>query len=219
MKIKQISPEKINHKKSKFYVESDENININKNSNNNIKFEKKDETEKFEKIKNDLCVSHSQNYLNLIVDNNLKTEFKLVYKKLNDLQHIFHNDFLRINKNVKINKQKFFIYFHRFHHFQKKYEKFNKIKENYEQKKYLENVKLKSIKLYNENFHIIKDVEIGFINNLYDILENKKAFNKIDNKKKKLIKLFVEIIRKNKNSISIIDKKYYNKIKKKYFNK
>ena len=214
------SPEKlIKKKKSKFYVESDENININKGYNNNITFEENDETEKFEKIKNDLCVSHSQNYLNLIVDNNLKTEFKLVYKKLNDLQHIFHNDFLRINKNVKINKQKFFIYFHRFHHFQKKYEKFNKIKENYEQKKYLENVKLKSIKLYNENFHIIKDVEIGFINNLYDILENKKAFNKIDNKKKKLIKLFVEIIRKNKNSISIIDKKYYNKIKKKYFNK
>ena len=219
LKIKQISPEKINHKKSKFYVESDENININKNSNNNIKFEEKDETEKFKKIKNDLCVSHSQNYLNLIVDNNLKTEFKLVYKKLNDLQHIFHNDFLRINKNVKNNKQKFFIYFHRFHHVQKKFEKFNKIKENYEQKKYLENVKLKSIKLYNENFHIIKDVEIGFINNLYDILENKKASNKIDNKKKKLIKLFVEIIRKNKNSISMIDKKYYNKIKKKYFNK
>ena len=214
------SPEKlIKKKKSKFYVESDENININKGYNNNITFEENDETEKFEKIKNDLCVSHSQNYLNLIVDNNLKTEFKLVYKKLNDLQHIFHNDFLRINKNVKINKQKFFIYFHRFHHFQKKYEKFNKIKENYEQKKYLENVKLKSIKLYNENFHIIKDVEIGFINNLYDILENKKAFNKIDNKKKKLIKLFVEIIRKNKNSISMIDKKYYNKIKKKYFNK
>ena len=214
------SPEKlIKKKKSKFYVESDENININKGYNNNITFEENDETEKFEKIKNDLCVSHSQNYLNLIVDNNLKTEFKLVYKKLNDLQHIFHNDFLRINKNVKINKQKFFIYFHRFHHFQKKYEKFNKIKENYEQKKYLENVKLKSIKLYNENFHIIKDVEIGFINNLYDILENKKASNKIDNKKKKLIKLFVEIIRKNKNSISIIDKKYYNKIKKKYFNK
>ena len=214
------SPEKLIKKnKSKFYVESDENININKGYNNNITFEENDETEKFEKIKNDLCVSHSQNYLNLIVDNNLKTEFKLVYKKLNDLQHIFHNDFLRINKNVKINKQKFFIYFHRFHHFQKKYEKFNKIKENYEQKKYLENVKLKSIKLYNENFHIIKDVEIGFINNLYDILENKKAFNKIDNKKKKLIKLFVEIIRKNKNSISIIDKKYYNKIKKKYFNK
>ena len=214
------SPEKlIKKKKSKFYVESDENININKGYNNNITFEENDETEKFEKIKNDLCVSHSQNYLNLIVDNNLKTEFKLVYKKLNDLQHIFHNDFLRINKNVKNNKQKFFIYFHRFHHVQKKFEKFNKIKENYEQKKYLENVKLKSIKLYNENFHIIKDVEIGFINNLYDILENKKAFNKIDNKKKKLIKLFVEIIRKNKNSISIIDKKYYNKIKKKYFNK
>ena len=214
------SPEKlIKKKKSKFYVESDENININKGYNNNITFEENDETEKFEKIKNDLCVSHSQNYLNLIVDNNLKTEFKLVYKKLNDLQHIFHNDFLRINKNVKNNKQKFFIYFHRFHHVQKKFEKFNKIKENYEQKKYLENVKLKSIKLYNENFHIIKDVEIGFINNLYDILENKKASNKIDNKKKKLIKLFVEIIRKNKNSISIIDKKYYNKIKKKYFDK
>ena len=218
LKLNQNSPVKINHKKSKFYVESDENIKLNKNYNN-ITFEENDETEKFEKIKNDLCVSHSQNYLNLIVDNNLKTEFKLVYKKLNDLQHIFHNDFLRINKNVKINKQKFFIYFHRFHHVQKKFEKFNKIKENYEQKKYLENVKLKSIKLYNENFHIIKDVEIGFINNLFDILENKKASNKIDNMKKKLIKLFVEIIRKNKNSISIIDKKYYNKIKKKYFNK
>jgi hypothetical protein len=155
----------------------------------------------------------------LIVDNNLKTEFKLVYKKLNDLQHVFHIDFLRINENVKINKQKFFIYFHRFHHVQKKFEKFNKIKENYEQKKYLENVKLKSINLYNENFHIIKNVEIGFINNLYDILEKKADSIKINKKKKKLIKLFVEIVRKNKNSITSTDKNYYMKIKKKYFNK
>ena len=129
------SPEKIKKKKSKFYVESDESIN---HKHLNKTFDENDETDKFEKIKNDLCISHSQNYLNLIVDNNLKTEFKLVYKKLNDLQHVFHIDFLRINENVKINKQKFFIYFHRFHHIQKKFEKFNKIKENYEQKKYLE---------------------------------------------------------------------------------
>ena len=144
LKIEKTSQEKIRKKKSKFYVESDENIN-----HKSLTFEENDETDKFEKIKNDLCISHSQNYLKLIVDNNLKTEFKLVYKKLNDLQHVFHIDFLRINENVKINKQKFFIYFHRFHHVQKKFEKFNKIKENYEQKKYLENVKLKSINLYN----------------------------------------------------------------------
>jgi len=210
------SPEKIKKKKSKFYVESDESIN---HKHLNKTFDENDETDKFEKIKNDLCISHSQNYLNLIVDNNLKTEFKLVYKKLNDLQHVFHIDFLRINENVKINKQKFFIYFHRFHHIQKKFEKFNKIKENYEQKKYLENVKLKSINLYNENFYIIKNIEIGFINNLYDILEKKTDSIKINNKKKKLIKLFVEIVRKNKNNITSKDKKYYNKIKKKYFNK
>ena len=214
LKIEKTSQEKIRKKKSKFYVESDENIN-----HKSLTFEENDETDKFEKIKNDLCISHSQNYLKLIVDNNLKTEFKLVYKKLNDLQHIFHNDFLRINKNVKINKQKFFIYFHRFHHVQKKFEKFNKIKENYEQKKYLENVKLKSINLYNENFHIIKNVEIGFINNLYDILEKKADSIKVNKKKKKLIKLFVEIVRKNKNSITSTDKNYYMKIKKKYFNK
>ena len=214
LKIEKTSQEKIRKKKSKFYVESDENINYK-----SLTFEENDETDKFEKIKNDLCISHSQNYLKLIVDNNLKTEFKLVYKKLNDLQHIFHNDFLRINKNVKNNKQKFFIYFHRFHHVQKKFEKFNKIKENYEQKKYLENVKLKSINLYNENFHIIKNVEIGFINNLYDILEKKADSIKINKKKKKLIKLFVEIVRKNKNSITSTDKNYYMKIKKKYFNK
>ena len=214
LKIEKTSQEKIRKKKSKFYVESDENI-IHKS----LTFEENDETDKFEKIKNDLCISHSQNYLKLIVDNNLKTEFKLVYKKLNDLQHIFHNDFLRINKNVKNNKQKFFIYFHRFHHVQKKFEKFNKIKENYEQKKYLENVKLKSINLYNENFHIIKNVEIGFINNLYDILEKKADSIKVNKKKKKLIKLFVEIVRKNKNSITSTDKNYYMKIKKKYFNK
>jgi len=214
LKIEKTSQEKIRKKKSKFYVESDENINYK-----SLTFEENDETDKFEKIKNDLCISHSQNYLKLIVDNNLKTEFKLVYKKLNDLQHVFHIDFLRINENVKINKQKFFIYFHRFHHVQKKFEKFNKIKENYEQKKYLENVKLKSINLYNENFHIIKNVEIGFINNLYDILEKKADSIKINKKKKKLIKLFVEIVRKNKNSITSTDKNYYMKIKKKYFNK
>ena len=214
LKIEKTSQEKIRKKKSKFYVESDENIN-----HKSLTFEENDETDKFEKIKNDLCISHSQNYLKLIVDNNLKTEFKLVYKKLNDLQHVFHIDFLRINKNVKINKQKFFIYFHRFHHVQKKFEKFNKIKENYEQKKYLENVKLKSINLYNENFHIIKNVEIGFINNLYDILEKKADSIKVNKKKKKLIKLFVEIVRKNKNSITSTDKNYYMKIKKKYFNK
>ena len=214
LKIEKTSQEIIRKKKSKFYVESDENIN-----HKSLTFEENDETDKFEKIKNDLCISHSQNYLKLIVDNNLKTEFKLVYKKLNDLQHVFHIDFLRINENVKINKQKFFIYFHRFHHVQKKFEKFNKIKENYEQKKYLENVKLKSINLYNENFHIIKNVEIGFINNLYDILEKKADSIKINKKKKKLIKLFVEIVRKNKNSITSTDKNYYMKIKKKYFNK
>ena len=214
LKIEKTSQEKIRKKKSKFYVESDENIN-----HKSLTFEENDETDKFEKIKNDLCISHSQNYLKLIVDNNLKTEFKLVYKKLNDLQHVFHIDFLRINENVKINKQKFFIYFHRFHHVQKKFEKFNKIKENYEQKKYLENVKLKSINLYNENFHIIKNVEIGFINNLYDILEKKADSIKVNKKKKKLIKLFVEIVRKNKNSITSKDKNYYMKIKKKYFNK
>ena len=214
LKIEKTSQEKIRKKKSKFYVESDENIN-----HKSLTFEENDETDKFEKIKNDLCISHSQNYLKLIVDNNLKTEFKLVYKKLNDLQHVFHIDFLRINENVKINKQKFFIYFHRFHHVQKKFEKFNKIKENYEQKKYLENVKLKSINLYNENFHIIKNVEIGFINNLYDILEKKADSIKVNKKKKKLIKLFVEIVRKNKNSITSTDKNYYMKIKKKYFNK
>ena len=179
LKIEKTSQEKIRKKKSKFYVESDENIN-----HKSLTFEENDETDKFEKIKNDLCISHSQNYLKLIVDNNLKTEFKLVYKKLNDLQHVFHIDFLRINENVKINKQKFFIYFHRFHHVQKKFEKFNKIKENYEQKKYLENVKLKSINLYNENFHIIKNVEIGFINNLYDILEKKADSIKVNKKKR-----------------------------------
>ena len=169
----------------------------------------------FESIKNDVIIYYTKEYLNSIKDDMISLELKLLIEKILQLKFEYQKQIKYLFQNF-INFKKDLKYLHENHIGVVK--KNNKLQSKKMNNLFINN-NLNIILLGNKQYlsaekTIIDKNEKSLINNSLKKNENKHNDN-INNKKHKLIPIFIFICGKNINNLNSLTKRYYFEIKNK----
>ena len=171
------------------------NLYFMKNISNEEKEEEYSINNFFENNKSDFGIMYIDNYEKMINDDMLLLELQLLYEKILDLQISYHEEYSKLEKQIKNDKKFISLIIHKYKELHKK--KFNllKIKENNDSKNKLNNFLCIHKKEHNSNITKINNKEI----NLWKIMLGnnfKKNNNNLD-VKKEIKELFKKIVFNN----------------------
>lgn len=224
--IKNIFPTNINNNINNYFsLNTNYDCNNNGKSNPNIfnrnnKFTdviSKDVYDNFENMKNDLILLYPNDYSNRIKDEDAFLEIQLMIEKILGLQYehqkkyIFLYNSINLNKKISNNYQNLYISF---------LKKTNKL----HIKKIFQNIIDTKRELYNENIKNFITVRKKILNKDEFLMWNKMSENSnksisLNNKKNKMINIFLNICGKNENSLNMLALKFYKEIKNKQLRK
>ena len=173
--------------------------------------------ENFERLKSDFLLLYSDDISNKINDDVLFLEIQLMIEKILSLQNKHQKEYIdlfnSINLNKKINSN-----------YQNKYVSLIKQKNKLDIRKLQDDIINRKKELYKENINnfikirkkIMDKGEFKIWNNM---MENSNKTQVIDNNKNKIIKIFLNICKKNENHLNKLSLKFYKEIKNKQIKK
>ena len=173
--------------------------------------------ENFERLKSDFLLLYSDDISNKINDDVLFLEIQLMIEKILSLQNKHQKEYIdlfnSINLNKKINSN-----------YQNKYVSLIKQKNKLDIRKLQDDIINRKKELYKESINnfikirkkIMDKGEFKIWNNM---MENSNKTQVIDNNKNKIIKIFLNICKKNENHLNKLSLKFYKEIKNKQIKK
>ena len=173
--------------------------------------------ENFEKLKTDFFLLYSDEKLNKINNDVLFLEIQLMIEKILNMQDKHQKEYMELFKSININK-KFF------DNYQNKYILLVKQVNKLNTKKLFNDIRDKRKELYNENINNFintrsKIMYKGEFLMLEEIMEKANKSKIINNNKKKIINIFLNICEKNEIHLNKLSLKFYKEIKSKQIKK
>ena len=173
--------------------------------------------ENFEKLKTDFFLLYSDEKLNKINNDVLFLEIQLMIEKILNMQVKHQKEYMELFKSININK-KFF------DNYQNKYILLVKQVNKLNTKKLFNDIRDKRKELYNENINNFintrsKIMDKGEFLMWEEIMEKANKSKIINNNKKKIINIFLNICEKNEIHLNKLSLKFYKEIKSKQIKK
>ena len=173
--------------------------------------------ENFEKLKTDFFLLYSDEKLNKINNDVLFLEIQLMIEKILNMQDKHQKEYMELFKSININK-KFF------DNYQNKYILLVKQVNKLNTKKLFNDIRDKRKELYNENINNFintrsKIMDKGEFLMWEEIMEKANKSKIINNNKKKIINIFLNICEKNEIHLNKLSLKFYKEIKSKQIKK
>ena len=190
------------------------NLVFNNDNNNSFDSLQNNDNENFERLKNDFFLLYSNEILNKVNNDSLFLEIQLMIEKIIGLQKKHQEEYINLLNSINI-------YQNLFKNNQNKYilliKKINKLKV----KKLYNDIMVKKKDLYNE--HTIhkfintrkKIMNTGEFMIWNKIIENTNKSQIINNNKRKIVNIFLNVCQKNENNLSKLSLKFYKELKNK----